>query len=269
MSFRCFFPWLDGDDFPWWKSQRAAWPRRALLAAELTSSVDQLQERRFQSIWGEDFDEKIGEDDRFTKNAHKNALFLMNLLGICDDLWQVYKPELLSNKCPSFYSTSQQSANSTKPISQSSANLPRSRSRRQELERQGFSLPEALVKAAITEAKAQGATWRGNLGGSQAAGFHGEKVEKWLGFWEDDDDDDDDDDDFKFPFDEIRCFDEKQRVERMMNGHRSDWKRTSFQYPGLLGKDWISSMKPWFTAQHGCMATWKLRCCLWLVPRYP
>ena len=74
-----------------------------------------------------------------------------------------------------------------------------------------------------------------------------------MGFWEDDDDDDDDD--FKFPFDEIRCFDEKQRVERMMNGHMSDWKRTSFQYPGLLGKDWISSMKPWFTAQHGCMAT--------------
>lgn len=37
------------------------WPRRALLAAELTSSVDQLQD-----FFGEDFDEKIGEDDRFT-----------------------------------------------------------------------------------------------------------------------------------------------------------------------------------------------------------
>ena len=93
------------------------------------------------------------------------------------------------------------------------------------------------MKAAITEAKAQGQRdlarepwWQ--IG---QAGFHGEKVEKWLGFWEEEeeeeeDDDDDDDDvdydyDFKFLFDEIRCFDEKHRVERMMNGHMSDWKK--------------------------------------------
>ena len=37
------------------------WPRRALLAAELTSSVDQLQD-----FFGADFDEKNDEDDRFT-----------------------------------------------------------------------------------------------------------------------------------------------------------------------------------------------------------